>query len=55
MDSVLAGILALAVEGGGIGPQGMEHWGAHKWSGGRQLFFRPSDKGAFVTLEVEVK
>ncbi|MFW6161848.1 MAG: DUF2961 domain-containing protein [Planctomycetota bacterium] len=42
------------VEGGPIGPQAMGGWGGHNWSGGTQLFFRPRDKGASVTLEVAV-
>ncbi|MFP4057568.1 MAG: DUF2961 domain-containing protein [Candidatus Brocadiia bacterium] len=44
----------VAVEGGPIGVQRMGAWGAHKWSGGRQLFFRAQDEGAYVGLEVEV-
>jgi len=44
----------VAVEGGDIGPQNMSGWGAHHWSGGTQLFFRPRAKGAHVTLELSV-
>ena len=42
------------VKGGDIGPQGMGGWGTSHWSGATQLFFRPTAKGGFVTLEVTV-
>jgi len=41
-------------KGGDIGPQGMGGWGGQSWSGGSQLFFRPREKGAYVTLELAV-
>jgi len=42
------------VKGGDIGPQHMGGWGGQNWSGGTQLFFRPTAKGAYVTLELAV-